>query len=232
MRCRWVVLLVMGSVCCSLAYNANYGPFVPGSHVERVSLTPLSPHEVDEDGERDEYRYSVDALPDVQLDVIRTSESHSLRLIVSGQEFIPLTEFSDYYRMGAPEVYSADLNQDGRADFVVYSYSGGCGLACGYCNVAFVLSGDDGGYSLSVVSTLFPDETDFVVLNGRPCFVHTSFQGVNKCSDGKCHNFWIYNLLALDREQLPVENSIHSEIQERKQGLASFVLALRRMMKG
>jgi hypothetical protein len=108
------------------------------------------------------------------------------------------------------EVFSADFNRDGSEDYAVYFWSGGCGLACGYCDITFLLSGLD-GYTSQSVSTLFPDPGDYMVLAGRPCLVHASFHQVEKCEDGQLHNFWVYNLIEFGPQGLVLNNDLHPD---------------------
>ncbi len=90
----------------------------------------------------------------------------------------------------------ADLNGDGREDFVVTVGSGGCGLAVGRANVAFILSAG-WGYRITAVRTMFPGPEDFIDPSGKgEClYVQASFVYGEKGRDGKAHNYWVYNLL-------------------------------------
>ena len=104
-------------------------------------------------------------------------------------------------------VYCADFNKDGREDFVVSVWQGGCGLASGYYDLAFILSGEH-GYKVSVVATLLPGKEDFIDVrrDGLCQFVHTAFvyddQPVNP------HNYWVYSLFAIDGNHLRLANEM------------------------
>ena len=63
---------------------------------------------------------------------------------------------------------------------------------------------------MTTVTTLFPDESDFIMVNRKPYFIHTSFFGVDECNDQKHHNFWVYNLLSLGKKGVEVSNGAHS----------------------
>lgn len=56
----------------------------------------------------------------------------------------------------------------------------------------------------------FPNESDFIIVDKKPYFIHTSFLGVDECEDGKNHNFWIYNLLGFGKDEVNVNNGAHS----------------------
>jgi hypothetical protein len=134
-----------------------------------------------------------------------SEEGFQVEMSADGKVLLPKTRFSGFSFEPGLAAYTADLNGDGKRDFAVYSYSGGCGLASGYCDIAFLLSNRD-GYALVTVSTLWPDPGNYVVLGGKPCFIHTGFSGVETCKDGKEHHFWIYNILVFDGSNMRIDN--------------------------
>ncbi len=204
-----------------LAHNDSHGPFPPDAKIERIPLTKLSP--VPQTNERQtnfvfvvpgekETRLQVTSrpVPKKPDEIGLPSEGFWVAVTVAGRQVLPLTQFSDFAFVSGLTAYSVDLNQDRVPDFVIYSYSdsGGCGLASGYCDVAFILSAGD-KYTLATVKTLFPDDGDFVILNKKACFIHTSYHYGGICNDSRYHNFWIYNLLVFGKDGIKVANSIH-----------------------
>ncbi len=108
------------------------------------------------------------------------------------------------FRLGVC-AYTADLNGDRTDDFVISTWSGGCGLgACNY-DRAFVLS-EARGYRVSAIPSMCPGPEDFVILRQRgQCHVintHFVYGGNEKTKDGRPHNFWVYNLLRIEGSRL------------------------------
>jgi hypothetical protein len=192
------------------AYPERHGPFSDNAEIERIALTRLI--RVSEnpnlDGPEPEAVFEHPDHRKMQLDVYRSEEGRSARLVVNGETVLPLSHISNTLFYAGLTAEAADLNRDGRVDFIIYANYGSCGLAAGYCDAAFILSSGE-KYILSSVLTLFPNEADFVILNNEPCFIHTSLLGVERCKDGKTHNFWIYNLLVFGKDGLKVDNSVH-----------------------
>ena len=156
------------------------------------------------------YSFPIPRQKDSRLDLVWKKDLGLwfAELTVRGITALPSTPFSNFSTLAGVSAFSSDLNQDGVEDFFITSFSGGCGLASGYCNVAFILSAGD-IYTLTTIETLFPDESNFILINKKPTFVHTSFHSVAQCTDGKAHNFWVYNLLSFDKNEIKVNNSIH-----------------------
>ena len=206
---RIIIIALAATAVGAWGYNEDHGPFPNYDGVELVSLVELKYVPGDADPSHPRFTFPIPRQKESRLLLLQESDMWAAELTVNGKTLLQPTPFSTYGTAGGMEAHSADLNQDGVDDFVIYSYSGGCGLACGHCNVAFVLS-SGGQYTLTTVTTLFPDKSDFVLLNGKPCFIHTSFLGVGECKDGKSHNFWIYNLLAFGKEGVKVDNAAHA----------------------
>ncbi len=109
-------------------------------------------------------------------------------------------------------IYFADLNGDGKEDFIIPVWLGGCGIASGYFNVTFVLSSKM-SYKTTVVQTLFPGPEDFIDVNGDgKCeFIQTSFVHGEKGKDGKTHNYWVYNLLEINGDELSITTDMDKQ---------------------
>jgi hypothetical protein len=205
------IILILATVANSvLAYNGGHGPFPDEAKVERATLTELSHESASTNTiSNPRYTFPIQGQKESRLNVVRKPDAWFAEIVVGGKTVMQPSAFSPYGSAGGLTVYTTDLNRDEVADFVIYSFSGGCGLACGHCNVAFILSSGQ-QYSLTTVTTLFPDQTDFILVDRKPHFIHTSFLGVDKCNDGKHHNFWIYNLLAFGKDGLDVNNTAHA----------------------
>ncbi|MHC4462537.1 MAG: hypothetical protein ACYS6W_02405 [Planctomycetota bacterium] len=110
------------------------------------------------------------------------------------------------------DVYSADLNRDGKEDYIFKRFTGGCGSIFPYsCHVVFALSdGDD--YTVTATTGLWSGWNYFVDIkgDGQRQFIHTRFvNGGNvKGRDGKRHNYWVYNLLEFKGGKVVVNNDL------------------------
>lgn len=202
-----VALLLAGT---AFAYNGQHGCFGPTARPEQIPLTELKPQpqEATTGAAAKRWRYVLPGDRATQLLVTYEAGLFFAELTVEGKPVLKeRTPFSDFGPLGDPPVYSGDFNGDNKPDFMVVTTSGGCGLASGEANVGFVLSAG-GSYRLVAISTLFPDPTNFVILNGERCFTQTSFFMVQRCGDRKQHGFWIYNLLRFSKDGVTVDNSV------------------------
>ncbi len=97
------------------------------------------------------------------------------------------------------KVYTAFLNEDKEPDYLIVTWSGGCGLAAGISYLSFLLSRNN-GFQLAVVDTFYADRADFVDLNrdGKPELIHTAFT----------HNYWVYNLLQFEGTKIVSANKL------------------------
>jgi hypothetical protein len=207
---KYILLIVATVASTVLGYNGSHGPFPDDTKVERAPLTELSRGSGSTNTiSNPRYTFPIPGEKESRLNIVRKPDAWFAEVVVAGKTVMQPSAFSPYGTVGGLTAYTADLNRDEVTDFVVYSFSGGCGLACGHCNVAFILSSGE-EYTLTAVTTLFPDESDFIIVDKKPYFIHTSFLGVDKCKDRKNHNFWIYNLIAFGKDAVKVDNSVHS----------------------
>jgi len=192
-------------------YNAAHGPFDDHFNAPRLVLHEIHQETISigTNSNTGEILFSTNKPVRTEIRVRYGAKVDSVEISEEGHEVLAKTPFSDFGTAGGMMAYTADLNMDGKRDFVIFSSSGGCGLACGGCNVALILSDSNNTYRLTTVQTLFPDECEFLVLNGKPCFIQTSFDSVEKCNDGNGHNFWIYNLLVFEGGDIKVKNELY-----------------------
>lgn len=93
------------------------------------------------------------------------------------------------------EIFSADLNQDGKTDYVIFIGSGGCGLAAWFGWVYFVLSSPDGPITTRMDCMGF-DTKDLIRFQGKNYFIQTTFLS-HSAIDG--HNYWLYRIFAFGK---------------------------------
>jgi hypothetical protein len=209
---RFFLLLVLlaGN---ALAYNQNHRPFTPETQPRQISLTAL-PDPIQLDGSTSEnprLLFESTNAPGTRIQITRNGQFMRLDLSVDGRSILSNVSFSPFEEFGGQlEVSTADLNQDGQPDYVVSHWLGGCGLASGYYNLGFLLSSGD-GYKLTVITALWPDAGDYMLIDGKPCILHTSFHEVDECTDGKNHGFWVYNLLVIEGAKIKIANQLHPD---------------------
>lgn len=109
-------------------------------------------------------------------------------------------------------IQHADLNGDGKQDFVIRTLLGGCGTIYTFsCNLTFVLSTGD-TYDVTSTDGLWSSPDYFVDVNGDGVCeaIHTRFvEGHGETArDGKSHNYWVYNLLELKTGKAALRNDL------------------------
>ena len=189
------------------AYNRDHGPFPDNASIKPITMAKLAPSPREEDtiGKVDGSRlFTVPEHNNITLRMAECDPGWSAEISVDGKVVREKTKVTGYYI--ALQVFTANLNQDKIPDFVVYTFSNGCGLAAGNSHVAFLLSSENTYHATTIVS-LFTDKDDFLLLNGKPCFIQADLLGVEECNDGKRHNFWVYNLVCIEKDQMKIQNN-------------------------
>jgi hypothetical protein len=106
-------------------------------------------------------------------------------------------------------VFWADLNGDGREDFIALVVTP-CGTGVCGCDVSFALSSERGYTITAVRPTMSPAGGDFVDLgDGRCRFVHTSLvtDRAGPAADAEAPGHWVYNLLEFDGGRVAVSGA-------------------------
>ena len=99
------------------------------------------------------------------------------------------------------QMYAADLNRDGREDYVLELPWGGNGLAAEGSVVVFVISNKT-GYRVTALDTLLFDPNAVVRLGGgNPSVIHTTLVYANG-PDGRGHNFWVNTFFRVQGDTL------------------------------
>jgi hypothetical protein len=192
------------------AYNSCHGPFEEGTVNQRILLEAMQLQEDSRDGNTQGegiFWFAATNAASTRLIACCEEDGFHVELKEGGKILFPKSRVSDFTFAAGLHAFSADLNGDGTCDFLFHNYSGGSGLASGYCDVTFLLS-DRGGYSHTTVTTLWPDPGNYLVLGGKPCFIHTEFSSVEKCKDGKEHGFWVYSILSVEGAALRLNNHL------------------------
>lgn len=194
------------------AYNENHGPFDPGDPVELVPvLQMVSLPNVGLDNDLDDFRFVEPGGGAAWIDVWADAESGiEVRLVNEGRQGLKKRLITDFAFPPGIDAYTADFNQDGQPDFVIYAYYGGNGVNVGACRLVFLLSGET-DYSVCSLDTFFPDPPDFVVTKGKPCFVQAGYFGWEEGFEWQTQSCWVYNLVEFEGTNARVNNNLHPD---------------------
>ena len=222
MKTRLVVItlaVIVFSLCQAAwePYNKNHGPFAPEDWPKVVKIRPCEPLDVRFSGryfkEKQYYGFKDKSNAPRLCFAKREGWQWSWLYVEDSQGNVisgPHVAYAEVWsRLG---VYSAELNGDGKEDFVIRYLLGGCGTIFTFsCNVIFVLSDGD-EYAVTPTTGLWSGLDYFVDIkgDGRCRFIHTRFingRGV-KGRDGKSHNYWVYNLLEFKGGRVVVNNKL------------------------
>ncbi len=109
------------------------------------------------------------------------------------------------------DAYMADLNRDGKNDFIIEIGSTATGLGTYEDFIVFALSSGK-SYEVTTVhnwdsDSVLQDLVD-VKKNGHCQFIHTSFAYIED-EMGRVHSHWVYNLLEIKGTKLALANYLH-----------------------
>ncbi len=196
-----------------LGYPAGYGPFPPGHEPASMTLAKCElvqetkPAGDDIDGAIRSYRLPAAGPAQKQIELILRGTTNGWAINLrnaQGGNLLPAS-FTNRMTTSRMEVFSCDLNGDGRPDFIVNVWSGGCGLAAEGSEVTFLLSARDGYRAASFYLYDFSHQ-DLVRFQprGPVYFIFNDLIGSDgeKTRDGREHNFWVYDLLRMDGNRL------------------------------
>ena len=210
-----VSLLLVGSVICSHvnAYPEAYGPFEPGQESAAFPLQEC--HTLDATATLSNatsiYAASRSATVRLQFSTA-TNQTHYVTITdAAGKPLSDQQELADISEAMIAQVYTADLNKDGKPDFVAWFWYGGCGLAAeNYLMVLALSSGT--GYKIIIRDAMAPDVRDFIDAHrdGRCQFINTNFAYGDKGKDGKPHNYWAYELYEINGTEVRKANQLLS----------------------
>ena len=187
----------------------QYSPFAPGEQPRPFPLVKLTAVPNAADGPApprcDEFVHRAKKVTNLKVDWAGDFTAE-VTLSCNGSKL-----FSGPLKGGHPAVgldaYAADLNSDGFSDYILFTYSGGCGLAAEITWVMFLLSSSTGYRSTSVLSYA-AEPSDLIAINDRACLVHTSFVYAPVGKDSRQHNYWVYNILSFSDTELVLANDL------------------------
>ena len=202
-----VVVLLLLSGAPLLGYWPDYGPFQPGREPQRWKLERVAPHHADD--EAGVARFSLSSGLDLTLRRRDAADGVMISAELSRSAdglFLAETDVSDFYYFPS-EVWTSDLNRDGKPDVVFALPSGGNGLAAQISQRVIVYS-SPAGYQVDSRWTFDADVNDFLDLgNGSATIVWTSFIYGEEGRDGRAHNYWVFQLQGFVRGELREVNA-------------------------
>lgn len=199
----WMVVGI-AIACAAIAAPPGHEPFPPGKAPRSMPLTKCVCTEAVSQADQWIFTYRP---PDRKAFIkVRLVDGRS-EISLLGSDGRSLLAHPAINEMGSGlhHVYTADLNADGKPDYIVEVWSGGCGLGGECYGVTFLLSAGKTysaiyaeADSFSAADLLKPDR------HGPCCFVHSQLAGAddNQTRDGKIHSFWVYRLYRFDGGRL------------------------------
>lgn len=204
----WLLLICFPS----WAYLENYGPF---EEHDKPKLFPLQKcqmtHPVDPNESQNDLDYFFTG-KDKDCPAVRIRYFSELNFtagwltdITSNPVCEPAVILNNFTRFF--DVFHADLNQDNVQDVIVISWTAGCGLAACSANVTFFLSNSEGSYLTKTFHDYEPGPPCFIEQsNKKPAYINTAFIGSDQGKDGKPHNYWVYNVVEFEQNQMVLNN--------------------------
>lgn len=189
------------------------GPFAGGRSPRVFRIRPCAVLEHAEVGERLAPLAAIFARNDgrkrrVRMHLTSSAERPGLVMVVTGPEGNVLA--GPRQISGAPEAmfaFWADLNGDGREDFIALVWSAESGS-----NLGFALSSKD-GYAITSIMTIDPASSDFVDLGDGECrlvqttLVRSPAAGEPGRPDAGAREFRVYNLMEFAGDRLVVSKA-------------------------
>jgi hypothetical protein len=197
---KFKITLVLLLQTVAQAAPIGNGPYSPAEHPPAVPLQKL---EFTRQTEETGFYRSADAQTELRVFNQGGSEGIFLEMIRDGQVRFPKSPMCPLGMFNYGCAYQADLNRDGRPDYVLEYETGGNGIPPVY--VIFLLSTGE-GYTLTCTTSHF-EENDFIFIQGTPRMIHSVMWMNQPGTDGKEHSFWIYNLLGFDNGDVKIDNS-------------------------
>jgi hypothetical protein len=211
MRVLLLVLLALTFVPAALrAHLDEYGPFTSVTAPKRFRVRELVQGTAPFDGSvldlYDSNRQSRSRNPMLRVSWTKDDLGIDIAVLAYDKTTIaaPIHVSS---QLIIPWGYCADINGDGALDFILMiSYGSNGAIGGGLRDTVFVLSSEN-TYKISMIQTLYSDADDFLDLSGQFHFLYSSVRGEIPGRDGRSHNYWLYNLLAVDGSTLKLADS-------------------------
>lgn len=206
---RWVVIFMLaafGGDC--VAYFEEYPPFETDNPFPVCDLTPVQTDRTEDEP------YVFSYIDSEARFYVWNDDSYEwyMRMENSAGEIL-VAPFSIGWRClaGIGNVYKADLNRDGTADFFLHTWYCGAGLSA--LNEAYTFFLSNGNkFDVVAIDVTVSQPEDFIrIPQDNECvLLHLTGASAEAgmTADGKYHNFWVYNLLRFRGSAIVVDNSV------------------------
>lgn len=211
MKVFWFLVVGVWAAGTVWAFPPGYNPFPEDARPEPVELQNIYAGKmlriVEEPDQSAVFRDEGDGQERVVRLWIAGDNELQMSLEIAGEKRINGLPLGDT-GWALHRIYGADLNRDGVEDYVVQSWSGGCGRAASRTPMCFVLSNGD-GYTANETVTYYGRSENFVLLDGKPCFVNVMDADGGPSQDGFAHSYYVQNILTFDKDRVRVANELH-----------------------
>lgn len=192
------------------AVDERYSPFEAGQKPKPFPVTVLTNvWSGDDSGRWEHFEFAYPGQTNSVISVLWTTNCECRLNLARSCGAFPFSETIEGSPVGGANAYAADLNRDGQTDYVIRTWTGGCGLAGQISFMTFVLSSPT-GYVAHCVLCYDAEPSDLMDMNqeGKPVYLHAMFVGGEEGRDGRRHNYWVYNLLGFSGTDMISANSI------------------------
>ena len=198
-------LLLTGSISVVAFPGEEFNPFPPDARPEQIAVHEI-PRTIERNQEGEFERLVFQGSVDGHEITMWMSEDES-DLMVDGESKFPDKSGGCG---GSPffSLYAGDLNQDGILDFLLNHWQGGNGWAAGGATLTFILSAGETHQTASVLAHYVWEE-NFVMLDGKPCFIHTSTGIAGNTELQAREHYYVHNIMVIDGAKLRVDNSLY-----------------------
>lgn len=203
-RC-FILALILGATTALGFPRDEFNPFPPNARPEQIAVHEI-PRTIERNQEGEFERLVFQGSVDGHEITMWMSEEES-DLVVDGE-----SKYADKSGGcgGSPffSLYAGDLNQDDILDFLLNHWQGGNGWAAGGATLTFILSAGD-AYNTSSLLAHYPWEENFVMLEGKPCFIHTSTGILGDAELQAREYYYVHSIMVIDGATLRVDNSLY-----------------------
>lgn len=211
------LMAVLGS-SIAIAYPSAHAPFAPGEEPKHgqlencVILPPADGVDLTDHPSRPRL-YSISESGTAATVQVRELETFDFEIGVLDRDGKPLaTPYTSKYVCYYEQVLTADLNQDGLADFVVLlCNAGGTGLAS-FVTESVILLSEEGRYLIHAFGGYEGGSMDFIRMKkGGPWFfISTDLVGSREIDpENTNHNFWLYRLYRFENARMVETSETH-----------------------
>jgi hypothetical protein len=205
------LLIVLAATINTPAYLEDYSPFIKS----KPKLFSLKKLDITENTDNTSFSIVRNGRNTTLLKLFACDSCESSVFLLSiydasGKLVKDSARVSD--SLTSPDAYMADLNGDGKQDYVIQIRTVASGLGI-YKDFIMIAISSGNSYEVETVDNWDSDSVlkDFVDLkkNGHWQFIHTSFTYTEDKRGNSRHSHWVYNILELRGTKLVLVNHLY-----------------------